>query len=316
MADEEAPQQAAGPDGEEVVIEVEKPKHAPRASDEELAQKTELPDDEISRYADDAQKRIKGLRVAYQEQKRRAEQWSRDASTASNLAEQLYRENQQLKTNVVRSENALIDQALGRAQSELEQAKFKHRQALTSQDPDLIVAAAEDMARAVAEADRLKLLKPGPQATQPAPAPGPMPQQPEPPSPRTEAWIAQQPWWQRDEEMTLYALKEHGHLALEGITDKTNPDLYWRTIEDKLQEKFPTKFTARTTTRTARPPVAVTGTQRTNGGTNPPAGKQVIRLTDSQVRMAGRIGVTLEQYAKQLIDEAKEREEGKRRSYQ
>src|SRR5215472_18891535 len=127
MPDEEVPvkEQPEQPEvevsGEDVAVEVEKPQNArPALSDEELAKNTDIGDDEIARYNQEAKSRIKGLRTAYQEQRRRAEQWSRDASTASNLAEQLYRENQTLRQNANRSEAALIDQAVERAKAQLE----------------------------------------------------------------------------------------------------------------------------------------------------------------------------------------------------
>jgi hypothetical protein len=304
MADEEAQ-----PAGEEVVIEVEKERRGSALSDEDLAKQTEVSDDEISRYANEAQKRIKGLRTAYQEQRRRAEQWSKDASTASNLADQLYRENQSLKQNVARSETALIDQAIQRAQAETEQAKHKAKQAFASQDPDLIVAANEEMARSVAELDRLKLLKPAAVAQErEAPAPPPPPQQQESPriSERTRDWVSHNPWFGKDNEMTQYAMRQHQHLALDGITEENNPDLYWRTIEDRLKQQYPDKF-ARPTEGRARP-VAVTGGTRANGSATPSAGgKQVIHLTESQVRLAKRLGITLEDYAKQLVIDEKEK---------
>src|SRR5262249_44877048 len=153
-----------------------------------------------------------------------------------------------LRDNVTRSENALIDQALTRAQAQLENAKNKARQAQASGDADLIVAANEEVARAVAETDRLTLLKPPPgqqQQRPPAEAQGEwQPQQPQQPRPaqasaRTQAWVAQHPWFGKDQEMTGFALRQHQHLQLDGITEDSNPDLYWRTIETKLKEQYP-----------------------------------------------------------------------------
>jgi hypothetical protein len=259
---------------------------------------------------------VKSLRAAYQEQRRRAEQWSKDAATASNLAEQLYRENQELRGNVTRSENALIEQALTRAESQLEHAKTKAKNALVSGDADLIIAANEDVARAVAEADRLKLLKVAPPARpeerQPeerlAQAP---PQQAAPASARTRAWVEQNSWFGKDQEMTNFAMRQHQHLLLDGITEDSNPELYWRTIEDKLAQAYPEKFkaAARPTEDRAPRPVAVTGGTRSNGNGISPAGadgKRTVRLTESQVRISRRLGLTPEQYAAQLVKEADE----------
>src|SRR5215831_7533286 len=248
---QEQPQAEAAPVGEDITVEVEKPKGRAAMSDEDLAKSSDVPDDEIARYAEDSQKRIKGLRNAYQEQRRRAEQWSRDASTAANLAEQLYRENQELRKNVSRSEAALIDQATGRAESQLEQARIKAKQAQASGDADLIVAANEDVSRAVSEVERFKLLKPVAESAAAAPPesraerPAPSAPQPQPGaqiSARTRAWVENNAWFGKDNEMTQFAMRQHHHLAVDGITEEANPDLYWRTIESKLKEQFPEKF--------------------------------------------------------------------------
>ena len=324
MPDEETPETPASPQpeaqaaAEDLAVEVEAPRSGrPAPSDEELAKHTEIPEDEIAKYQQDAQKRIKGLRVAYQEQRRRAEQWSRDASTASNLAEQLYRENQQLRQNVTRSETALIDQATARAESELEKARIKAKQAWASQDSDLIVDANENVARAVSEVDRLRLLKPavgspaapGNAAPAPAEAPAPAPSQ-RPMSERTRSWVAQNPWFGQDAEMTQFAVRQHQHLVLDGITEEANPDLYWRTIEDKLRQQYPEKFARQTESR-ARP-VAVTGGTRANGAApTSAAGKRTVHLTESQVRLAQRLGLTAEQYAKQMILDEQEQAGGR-----
>src|SRR5262252_2396185 len=240
------PEEAKQPAESAIAVEIERENTRPAVSDEDLSKLTAGEDDELSRANDQAKRMVKGLRTAYQEQRRRAEQWSRDASTAANLAEQLYRENQQLKQNVNRSENALIEQAIGRAESQLDGAKIKSRQAQASGDSDLIVAAQEDLARAVAEVDRLKLLKPleGQPGQPNTPPPPPQQQQQQPPavSQRTRDWVERNPWFGKDSEMTQFAMRQHQHLMLDGITEENNPELYWRTIEDKLKGQYPEKF--------------------------------------------------------------------------
>jgi len=320
----EEPAAEAGDAG--LVVEVEREHGKAPVNDDDLAKLTADNDDEIARANESAKNTVKGLRKAYQEQRRRAEQWSRDASTASNLAERLFRENQELRQNISRSETALIDQALSRAEAQLEHAKTKSKTALTSGDADLIVAANEDVARAVAEVDRLKVLKPAAAAEreiasadstsaapEAAPAPAPM-------SERTRSFIAANPWFGKDQEMTNFAIRQHQHLELDGITEGSNPELYWRTIEGKLKETYPEKFGG-TTTRPAESrtrPAAVTGGTRSNGTASTTSGnngKRVVHLTESQVRIASRLGLTPEQYAASYVqyEQNEERETNRRR---
>src|SRR5215471_10270512 len=85
----------------EVIVEIapdDKP-GKPQLSDEDVEKLAEVNDDEVGRYAKDAQKRIKNLHTVNQEWRRRVIQSSKDVATATSLAEQLYRENQDLKAN-------------------------------------------------------------------------------------------------------------------------------------------------------------------------------------------------------------------------
>src|SRR5215471_2306154 len=240
-----------------VTVEVEKERGRQPVSDDELAKLTSGSDDEIARANENAKKQVRGLRTAYQEQRRRAEQWSRDAATATNVVDQLYRENQTLKQNIARSENALIDQALTRANSQLENANSKYKAALQSGDADLIVAANTDVARSAAEVDRLTILKPAAAAAerepaeqeQPAPA---APMQPRPATARIRQWVDANPWFNSNEEMTEFAMRQHKHLAIDGITEESNPDLYFRTIDERMRQQYPEKFGV----TPARPPKA------------------------------------------------------------
>jgi hypothetical protein len=300
------------PDGG-ITVEVEAERDAPRMTDEQLAQHTTISDDEVARYNKDAQKRLRSYRAAMAEQRRRTDQFARDATTAANLADQLYRENQELKATIVRSDQALVAQALQRAEAQVAHAQTNYQAAIASNDPAQIAAANTELMRAVAEADRLKVLKSstptGTTASGPAPQPGAAPPpgaapapQPPPASARVQGWVAQNPWFNTDAEMTEYAMKQHNHLAVDGITEISNPDLYFRTIEDRMKEKFPDRFGVRPSESRTRP-VAVTGATRSNASavTTSADGRPVIRLTESQVRLAKRLGVTPEQYAEQVL---------------
>lgn len=319
MADEEVVVEKKEP---EITVEIapdnEKP-GKPELTDEEVGKLDQLPaDDEISRYAKDAQKRIKSLHIANQEWRRRVVQSSKDVATATTLAEQLYRENQQLKHNVDRSEVALIDQALQRTESQLAQARQRAKAAYTSQNTDEIVAANEDVARFVAESDRLRLLKPpaaprrDPDAPPPAVSPARAPdQQPSPVSPGTQSWLNKNTWFGKagEEEITGFAMGIHQSLDKQGITEVNNPAAYWGAIDRRLREVYPQRFTE-TKPESGSRPVTVTGAVRVNGAVE--SGKRSSRhivLTESQVRLARSLDLTPEQYAAQLVKDeaAKER---------
>ena len=299
----------------EVTVEVaEDTARRPELTDEEVSKLAEPPpEDEIGRYAHAAQKRIKALLTANQEWKRRVTQSNKDIATATNLAQQLYQENQELKSNVGRSETALIEQALERTEAQLKEARMRARQAYAAQNLDQIMAANEEVARAVVEADRLKLLR-APQASKEngstpsaSPAPTPTVAVPQEDSEGTKAWKKKNPWFGTpgEEERTLFAYGVDRALERQGITETTNAALYWSTIDKRLREAFPQRFEA-----SGQRPVAVTGATRTNGAAEShKRSPRHIVLTESQVRIATTLGLTPVQYAEQLIkDEAKAKE--------
>ena len=303
------PEQPAEKD-EGLIIEVEsagKP-GKPELSDEEVEKLDQLPpDDEITRYAKDAQKRIKSLHIANQEWRRRVVQSNRDVATATTLAEQLYRENQQLKASTARSEQALIDQALQRSEAQMSHAKQRFLAARAANDANAELTAQEEIARAAAESDRLRLLRTPPAAQGETAAPAAPPQEPPPPpqqpSEGTQRWMERNPWFGKagEEEMTQFAYGTHNFLVAQGITEASNPKEYWAGIDRRLREKFPEKFQVKQEKQeTAGRPVAVAGATRTNGEA-PKRGPRHVTLTESQVRLARSLGLTNEQYAAQLV---------------
>ena len=312
----------AAPD---LVVEVASDEKAarPQLTDEQVAALAEAPaEDEIARYARDAQKRIKSLHLASQEWKRRVIKANNDVATATSLAQELYQENQRLKQDRARGDQAVVEQAILRAEANLGQARGKLKNAFAAQDVDAIAAAQEEMARYVAEADRLRLLKgsapaaeaAGPPAGSPAAPAGAAPQ-PKPPSAPFRQWHAQNGWFNTpgNEALTGFALGVHNELISQGISEESDPAAYYAAIDKRMRETFPNRFpktngapagaAVEVEPRGARP-VAVVGGTRVSGAAV--SGKpRHVTLTESQVRLAKNLGLTNEQYAAQLIKEGK-----------
>lgn len=291
----------------EVVPEAEEERPRLRSGD---TRSLDVRDDEIKGYGREVQDRIKKLRFAFHEERRQREQKERDLATTNDMAQRLFRENQQLKQNVQRGEQAVVHQALTRVDAEIAQARQAAREAYDSGKSEDIVTSSEKLARAVAERDRLALLQSEPAAVEDAPppaAPQPPPQQDE----RTRAWYARNPWWDKpgEEERTGYLMGVHKSLVSRGVTAASNPDLYWKTIDEKLATKFPEYTNGNghgsedREPATISRPLAVAGGTRSNAGTPNATRARVIRLSESQVRVARKLGLTPEQYAHQLAIE-------------
>lgn len=293
----------------EVAEETERP-GKPQLSDEEV-EKLDSPGDEVGQYAKDAQKRIKNLLLANQEWRRRSVQSQKDAATATDLANRLYQENVNLKGNVQRSEGALIDQALQRTEAQLQSAKARMFTAVQAQDTAAIVAANEEMARCVAEAHNLRLLKPATPEGGKDREPPPPPEQQS--SPAVDAWVDRNPWFKQNPEMHAYALSVHHSLNAQGITEQ-NGTAYFGAIDKEMRLRYPEQFgmkvkepeskelppTKETPKETGARPVTVTGTTRVNGAAAARTPRHVT-LTESELRIANTLGITPEAYAKEKL---------------
>src|SRR5262249_28929204 len=115
-------------EGVAVEIEPEPPEQKPRLRSGDTSS-LDVRDDEISGYGKGVQDRIKKLRFAFHEERRLREQSQRDMAAASDFAQRMYRENAELKKNVRASEQAVVQQAISRADAEIAQAKAKTRAA-------------------------------------------------------------------------------------------------------------------------------------------------------------------------------------------
>lgn len=292
--------------GIEVEVVPESEAEKPRLKDGDT-RPLDVRDDELKTYGREVQDRIKKLRFAFHEERRQKEMVQRDLNTTNDFAQRLFRENGELKKNLARGEQAVIHQAIARVDSEIAQAKDRAKQAWAAGAGDEMVTSQERLARAVAEKERLTLLKDAPPAEAPPAAPPPPPQ-----DERTREWFAKNPWWNQpgEEERTNFAKGVHEALAKRNITALANPQEYWGTINSRLAAVFPEHYKngngngngaeAEPPEPPSSRPLAVAGGTRSQAGAAPASRTKSIRLTESQVRLAQRLGVTVEQYAAEL----------------
>ena len=273
-------------------------------------------------YSGKVQGRLKQLRHVYHEERRQKESAQREREALVGYAQSLQAEVEKLRGLVSSGERVLIDQAQGRAEALVNNAKEAYRRAHDSGDSDEVVKAQEQLARAVAEHERYKVMRPSmPQQAQAQP-----PQQQAVPAQQAEATPDQQAmvadagrryqdWskthvWHRQpgyEHATLYLESLDSHLRRQGIfPGGVTGDTYWATVNQSLQTSFPQLAGSGSGNANgngqplsspqarARPVTATSG--------NRPGGSPVkVRLTESMIRMANRLGVTPEQYAREKL---------------
>lgn len=264
----------------------------PRLPDEELEKDPEVPEDEIQNYSDSVKKRISQLTHRIHEERRRKEESERIREEAIVAAKRLHEENNRLKKTLTQGEQVLVDQAKNRIDAQIEQAKFSYRNAYETGDTDKILEAQERLTALQSEKFKISDYRPQQYIESPEPSFTQAPQRPKivEPDAKAKSWAEKNPWFQKDPEMTSYAFGVHQRLVTEGYD--TSSDEYYAAIDESVQKRFPENFGG--------------SQQRQPGNVVAPAsraskGPRKMKLTQSQVALAKRLGLTNEQYAAQML---------------
>ena len=275
-------------DGPDVEVTVEQPvENAENAVETEAA----TSEDEFQKSENQTQKRINRLTKKMREAEKSADE-------ATRFAQQKAKENQELAQRLNQMDNSYVDQYSGRVESELAQTEAALRSAMEIGDTEAAVAAQRKMTQLAVDADRAAQAKSAnerrqKQAQAQPMAQGGQPQAPARPDPKAESWAQRNDWFGDDSAMTYAAFGIHKELVeSEGIDPKS--DEYYDTLDRRMKEEFPHKF--KEDTQSKRPAQTVASVNRSSG-TGRSSGNKV-RLTQRQVAMAKKLGVTLEQYAK------------------
>ena len=252
-------------------------------------QKTEEPDDkELQDVGKRAQDRIKKLTTKYKNEERAKQEAERKAQEAA-------LENEQLKERLKNLDHGYISEYGTRLDAQLEQAKKNYRDAHEAGDVDKMFDAQQALSKISIEQERHRIAKDRQEAQvkeveQHTPQPQAPPQQ-APVDPKAQAWTEKSEWFGEDQIMTSTAMGIHQKLSEEGFD--LSSDEYYDEIDRQLKNLFPDKFnTERTNGGSARVAPADTSASRKKQG------RRTVRLSPSQVAIAKKLNVPLEEYAK------------------
>jgi hypothetical protein len=258
----------------------------------------EVTDEELSKYDEGVQKRIKHFTKGYHEERRAKETAEREKDEAIRLAHAVLEENKKLKGSVNQNQTALLEQAKRVVSNEVETAKRMYKEAYESGDSEKLVEAQEALTTAKIRADKVNNFKPAPLQEEETPVQ--ISQQPTRAAPVDEkllAWQDENQWFGSNKRMTAYALGLHEDLVGEGIP--SGSDEYYRRINADIRQRFSDQFGAEESVD-AKP-------QRTKSNIVAPATRSTapkkIVLTQTQVNLAKRLGVPLELYARKVAEE-------------
>jgi len=262
---------------------------------------TEPPDDvtdeELEDYSDKVRKRIKHFSKGYHDERRAKEAAERERQELEQVAHRLIEENKNLKGAVSKNQEALLEQAKRTAAGEMILAKRAYKAAYEEGDSDKLVEAQEKMTNAKFKADKLSGISPEALQYQETPVKTEGTDEYSTPAPiiddKANSWAATNKWFGQDDEMTSFALGLHNKLVKEGANPQT--DEYYEKIDARMRQIFPDEFgevEVEVEQRKKRTNVVAPATRST--------APRKIRLTQSQLAVSKRLGLTPKQYAAQV----------------
>ena len=266
----------------------------------------ELEKDDLEEYSDKVKKRLSQMKKVWHDERRAKEAAHREKEEALRFAQAREQEIRQLKQRLGNGERAYVQEVTKAANNELAVAKERLKQAYEAGDAEKITDAQEALTEAKFRIKQYENFRPslqeessGVQQTQQdqvPPAPQPVA------DPKAEAWKEKNPWFGTDEEMTALALGLHEKLVRSGVDPRS--DDYYDRVNATMRKRFPEAFEdaeeERTQTREAEKPTRNKPANVVAPVTRSSAPRQ-IRLTPTQVALAKKLGLSNEQYARELM---------------
>ena len=287
----------------EIVLEEVEEQEQPQAVEEqpeEQPEEQEQPqaanEDELQEYSKNVQQRISKLTKKY-----RDEEAQRVA--AVEFAEAVKKQNEELKQRLNALDQSYTSEFGTRVDSQIESAKQAYQKAYDDGDAEAMFEAQKNLSRLALDQAQLEQAKqrqerkaeePAQQPQQPA-APPPQPPQPDP---KAEAWAEKNEWFGSDQTMTYAAFGLHRQLIEDEGFDPQS-DEYYNELDNRIKKEFPHKFAAPTKSDTG-PRVA--SAESTASRSKSTKGRRTVKLTPSQIAIAKRLNVPLEEYAKYVKD--------------
>ena len=271
-------------------------------------------DEELATYDEKVQARMKKFTRGYHDERRAKEEALREREAAETFAKQVYEENKKLQQQLSNGSKVYIEQSQSTAQLELDSAKKRYKEAYESGDVDAITEAQAEIAKATLRIDKASGLRPievEEREFQVA--------QPEKPNltPRTKKWVERNnDWWGVDDEMTMTAMGIDRKLQKEYGADYVGTEEYFQTIDKTMRKRFPEHFEDAESYEEDTPPPKKRVSEPVDEDDEPPRRAQKftsvvapasrstppnrIKLKASEAEVARRLGVPIEEYAKQV----------------
>jgi len=264
-------------------VEPEDDQEAPKNDNEE----------ELASYSESVQRRIRTLTGKYREEERQRQ-------AAIEYAEAVKKQNEELKAKLDNLDKSYQGEFGSRIESQIESAKQAYQKAYDDGDAEAMFEAQKNLSKLALDQARLEESKSKREAAAEAvaaqpqqPQRQPQPQQQAAPDPKAEAWATKNEWFGQDQTMTYAAFGLHRQLIEDEGFDPSS-DEYYNELDRRIRTEFPHKFKEKV--RDTGPRVA--SAESTASKSSSPKKRRTVKLTPSQIAIARRLNVPLEEYAK------------------
>lgn len=313
-AGDKKPDSSAGNDDLEIEIEDDTPEEDRGREPMPKEVVEDFENDELEDYSDTVKQRFKQSKKLYHDERRRAEREAREKQEAVKFAQRMMEENRQLKTQYSQGEQSYMQMQRNLAEREAAIAEREWRDAYESGDTDKIAAAQSKLSSAQYQLNALGGFVPRDRMQDDSSnSQVPLQQQPQQVSnnaqqqqavrvdPKTQAWQERNTWFGTDPEMTSAALGLHQKLLTENGPEFAQTDDYFKTIDTTMRRRFPEYFDGEDMEDGGdKTPKSVPKANVVAPATRSRSSKK-IRLTQSQVALAEKLGLTPQEYAKEVM---------------
>jgi len=278
--------------GKEIEIAEEESQEAEvvEETEEDSDSEKDEKEEELDQYSKNVQSRISKITQKY-----RDEEAQRIA--AVEFAQKVKEQNDELRNRLTALDQSYVGEFGTRIESQIAAAKVAYQKAYDEGDADSMFEAQKNLSKLALEEAQVENAKK--RQEKQAAAPPPAPQQPAPqqqqkakPDAKAEAWASKNDWFGQDQTMTYAAFGIHRQLIEDEGFDPTS-DEYYTELDRRVRSEFPQKFGS---SKDKGPRVASAESTASKSSTK--KGRRTVKLTPSQIQIAKRLNVPLEEYAK------------------
>jgi len=286
-----------GEDIPEIDIEIEddapEEDRGRRPADPEKVRALEVEVDELDKYSKEAKDKMIQMKRVWNDERRRAEAAEREREEAIKTTKQLYEENKRIKHMLSSGEQEYVTAVKTSTEMQLEMAKKAYKEAYESGDIDAQLEAQQALSKATNALEKVNNFKLSPlqeenfevQREQEY-------QKPSKPDQKVMNWQQRNPWFGQDEEMTASALGLHEKLKRQGVV--VGSDDYYAKLDTTMRKRFPENFDEEIREDTPKKSSVVAPATRSTA-------PKKVKLKTSQVALAKKLGLTPEQYVRELL---------------